>query len=47
MKTPDALHVAAALNAGCHELWTDDKQLKNTAIHYLDVLDWDLLGNMQ
>ena len=27
IKTPDALHVAAALEAGCVEFWTNDRQL--------------------
>lgn len=27
LKTPDALHVAAALESGCGELWTNDRRL--------------------
>jgi uncharacterized protein len=27
IKTPDALHLAAAQTAGCTELWTNDKRL--------------------
>lgn len=31
LKTPDALHLAAALSAGCDEFWTNDKQLAAAA----------------
>lgn len=27
VKTPDALHLAAALDAGCMEFWTNDRRL--------------------
>lgn len=27
LKTPDALHLAAALEAGCEEFWTNDRRL--------------------
>jgi uncharacterized protein len=27
LKTPDALHLSAAIQANCDEFWTDDKQL--------------------
>lgn len=27
LKTPDALHLAAALHSGCDEFWTNDKRL--------------------
>lgn len=27
IKTPDALHCAAAIQSGCHELWTNDHRL--------------------
>ncbi|MEO0801097.1 MAG: type II toxin-antitoxin system VapC family toxin [Cyanobacteria bacterium J06642_2] len=40
LKTPDALHLAAAIQAQCTELWTSDKQLKNAARPMLNVLDW-------
>jgi predicted nucleic acid-binding protein len=45
LKTPDALHLAAAVHAGCHEFWTDDKQLITIASQYLQVLDWMKLEN--
>jgi uncharacterized protein len=47
LKTPDALHLAAAIHAGCQEFWTDDKQLKNTANRYLTVVDWSALDAME
>lgn len=40
LKTPDALHLAAAQIAGCTELWTNDKRLA-AASHGLAV---DVLG---
>jgi uncharacterized protein len=27
IKTPDALHLAAALDSGCNEFWTNDRRL--------------------
>jgi len=47
LKTPDALHLAAAIHSCCQELWTDDKQLKTTATHYLEVVDWPTLDSMK
>jgi uncharacterized protein len=46
LKTPDALHLAAAICAGCQEFWTDDKQLKTTASQFLSTLDWSALEKM-
>jgi predicted nucleic acid-binding protein len=31
LKTPDALHLAAAIHAGCDEFWTNDKRLAKAA----------------
>ena len=31
IKTPDALHLAAALHHGCSEFWTNDDRLKSVA----------------
>lgn len=31
LKTPDALHLAAAINAGCDEFWTNDDLLAKAA----------------
>lgn len=45
LKTPDALHLAAALTAGCEEFCTNDKQLFKVALKHLHVIDWDNLLN--
>lgn len=31
LKTPDALHLAAAISSGCEEIWTKDDRLLNAA----------------
>ncbi|MGC1307739.1 MAG: PIN domain-containing protein [Phormidesmis sp.] len=46
LKTPDAIHLAAAIGAGCHEFWTDDKRLKAIANQFLSVVDWSALEKM-
>lgn len=41
LKTPDALHLAAALQAGCDELWTNDQRLAQAAqgrLHIVNLL---------
>ncbi len=43
LKTPDALHLAAALLAGCDEFCTNDKQLVKVATQRINVIDWDML----
>lgn len=43
LKTPDALHLAAAIQAGCSEFWTNDKQLAKAAGKCLSVIDWAML----
>ena len=43
LKTPDALHLATAIETNCDEFWTNDKQLATTANHYLRVVDWAAL----
>lgn len=45
LKTPDALHLAAAIQSGCSEFWTNDKQLVKAAGKRLTVVDWALLEN--
>jgi predicted nucleic acid-binding protein len=43
LKTPDALHLAAALYSGCSEFWTNDLHLVNAASGQIAVVDWDKL----
>jgi predicted nucleic acid-binding protein len=38
LKTPDALHLAAALTAGCEEFWTNDHRLDAAATSSLRVV---------
>jgi predicted nucleic acid-binding protein len=38
LKTPDALHLAAAIEAGCDEFWTHDDRLNKAARGYLDTV---------
>lgn len=47
LKTPDALHLAAAIHAGCEEFWTNDKQLVGIAEKRLKVMDWAALDALQ
>lgn len=39
LKTPDALHLAAALQSGCDEFWTLDDRLNRAAQHRLSVIN--------
>jgi uncharacterized protein len=43
LKTPDALHLAAALTAGCDAFCTNDKQLIKIAGQHIKVIDWEML----
>ena len=45
LKTPDALHLAAALQAGCDELLTNDQSLAKAACGQIRVVDWDILNH--
>jgi predicted nucleic acid-binding protein len=44
LKTPDALHLAAALHAGCGELWTNDERLVAAAKSHLEIVTLDRLA---
>lgn len=46
LKTPDALHLAAAIHAECEEFWTNDKQLITAASKHLKVMDWVALDTL-
>lgn len=39
LKTPDALHLGAAIIAGCHEFWTHDRRLGRAGAGLIDVVD--------
>jgi len=41
IKTPDALHLAAAIVAGCSEFWTNDRRLEKAAADRLQVVSVD------
>jgi predicted nucleic acid-binding protein len=41
IKTPDALHLAAALIAECDQFWTNDNHLAKAAGDKLEVWDWN------
>lgn len=41
LKTPDALHLAAALEAGCDEFWTDDRRLAKVSDRPIRFITWD------
>ena len=41
LKTPDALHLAAALNAGCDEFWTNDHRLANAAQGRINIVTFE------
>lgn len=41
LKTPDALHLAAAIHAGCDEFWTHDRHLAAAAQNRLQVVTFE------
>lgn len=41
IKTPDALHLAAAIHAGCNEFWTNDDRLAQAAEGRIQVVVFD------
>ena len=45
LKTPDALHLAAALQVGCDEILTNDRLLAKAASGQIRVVDWDMLNH--
>jgi uncharacterized protein len=43
LKTPDALHLAAAVLSGCAEFWTNDRRLEQAAEGRIQVVSIDEL----
>ncbi len=41
LKTPDALHLAVAIGAGCDEFWTNDQRLAKAAQGRLQIVTFD------
>ena len=41
LKTPDALHLAAAISAGCDEYWTNDQRLAKAAQNKLRIVTFE------
>lgn len=41
LKTPDALHLAAAISAGCDEFWTNDQRLTKAAQSKLRIVTFE------
>ena len=39
VKTPDALHLAAAIHAGCDQFWTNDGRLAKAAEGHIEVIN--------
>jgi len=39
LKTPDALHLAAAIQHGCTEFWTNDLHLKSAAANRIQIIN--------
>ncbi len=44
LKTPDALHLAAAIAAGCEELWTNDERLTRAADNRIRIVTIDQIA---
>lgn len=38
IKTPDAIHLAAALISGCDEFWTNDKRLAKAVTDRIKII---------
>jgi predicted nucleic acid-binding protein len=41
LRTPDALHLAAAIHSGCDQFWTQDNRLAKAAAHRIQVIVFD------
>jgi predicted nucleic acid-binding protein len=41
LKTPDALHLAAAIQSGCDEFWTNDQRLAHAAQGHLQIVTFE------
>lgn len=41
LKTPDALHLAAAIRFGCDEFWTQDTRLTQAAAGHITLVSFD------
>jgi len=41
LKTPDALHLATAIQAGCDEFWTNDHRLSKAAQGHLQIVTFE------
>ena len=46
LKTPDALHLASAIVAGCDEFWTNDLRLAKSSADRIVVKDWGQIANV-
>lgn len=44
LKTPHALHLAAAIASGCEEFWTNDERLARASENRIRILTVDQLG---
>ncbi len=43
LKTPDAIHLAAAIKSNCDELCTNDKHLIKISTQHIKVIDWEIM----
>lgn len=43
LKTPDALHLAAAIDANCDEFWTNDYRLAKAAENHIQIIPFDAI----
>ena len=45
LKTPDALHLAAAISSSCDEFCSNDKRLLKISTQHIKVIDWGMLSD--